>query len=231
MRESMRQAGSSALRAGQGDGRRAAARGVPAQDAARPGRGYVVGAAGEGLQQGVGGVSVPVLSLRLRAVTTVRTDEKGFSNLGRLVTLVRASAASSAPMRAGARKVVDGDVDVPGDAPASTSVSCAAGRNPALALTARPPSNPSARLPQACKFTQQELPAWRPSRPPAWVRGAARSPRPPRVRRSSRAARRALPERARRRRGRRCFVLSPKQRLPLPPPRPDPARPVAVSAR
>ena len=95
------------------------------------------------------------------------------------------------------------------DAPASTSVSCARLRSP---RSRSPPSpEPVRTSPADSKFTQQELPAWRPTLTPAWVR-LPRAPTTAPQPRPSRARGAPSPSRARAKTsGRRRFVLPPKQ--------------------
>ena len=134
-------------------------------------------------------------------MTTVRTDEKGFSNLGRLVTLVRASARRPPRCRVRSRKVRTATSMCPRRCARVHERFRAPGLFPALGLTAIPRTRPhvSRRFqvhaagaagvaPDADACVGARLPRVLP-RPPASASGAAR------------AARRALPERARRRPG------------------------------
>lgn len=109
----------------------------------------------------------------------------------------------------GAEKCVSRRSRAHDDASASTRVSRARLSSRARRSRSPPSPEPVRTSPADSKFTQQELPAWRPTLTPAWVRFPRSLPRPSGVRvRAARAARRALPEDARSA-GRRRSVLPP----------------------
>ena len=123
---------------------------------------------------------------------TFATTKKAFrTSVGAsVVTLTRASARRPPRCRVRSRKV-----RTAARRPRPRAF-CAPGPVPRGRRSRSPPSpEPVRASPADSKFTQQELPAWRPTLTPAWVRLPLALPRPSGVYvRAARAARRALPE-------------------------------------
>ena len=136
----------------------------------------------------------PVVALP--GATTTRTTKRLLFEPGRVRhSRARSARVVSSDAEFGAEKCVSRRSRAHDDASASTRVSRARLSSRARRSRSPPSPEPVRTSPADSKFTQQELPAWRPTLTPAWVRLPRALPRPSGVYvRAARAARRALPE-------------------------------------